>query len=107
MIQKNDNSEYVTPEGYKLRPYKEALEEVSLKIPVETMKVLKKVAESRDLPVGALLRMFVSQGLRVELQEKFPELQRELFEKRFRNRKKNHEAEMAKIEAETKVDLAA
>ena len=105
MKQQNNNSEYITPEGFKLRQYKEDREEISLTIPVETMKVLRKVAESRDLPVGALLRMFISQGLRIELEEKFPELQRELFEKRFRNRKKNHEIIEAREQAE--IDLAA
>ncbi len=105
MTEKNDIDDYVTPEGFKLRPYKEDLEEISLKIPVETMKVLRKVADSRDLPVGALLRMFIGQGLRIELAEKFPELQKELFERRFRNRKNGKVRE--ETEAENEVDLAA
>lgn len=93
MQEENDN-DYITPEGYKLRFYDEETAEVSLKIPSETMKVMEKVAKSRSLSVESLLRMFIGRGLRIELAEKFPELQRELFERRFRNRKQNQDTEI-------------
>lgn len=89
-----NNDKYTTPEGFTLNPYPEKTSEVTLRIPAETMKALEHVADSRNLPVTALLQMFISQGLRSELAEKFPELQRELFERRFNNRKQNINAEI-------------
>jgi hypothetical protein len=101
-MQNAANKDYLTPEGFKLRFYQEETEEVSLKVPAETMKVLQTVADSREIPVEALIRMFIGQGLRDDLTENFPGLAKELFERRFRNRKKG-----SKSEDVTEVDLAA
>lgn len=103
-MQNNDNNENATPEGFKLRFYKEETEEVSIKIPRETYRVIQKIAKDRSLPVKAVIRMYISHGMRLDMAENYPELAKELFEKRFRNRKKHQEE--IKGEAED-IDLAA
>ena len=42
-------------------------ETVSINIPIDTLESLKKVADSRDMSVAALLKFYVGQGLRQDL----------------------------------------
>lgn len=46
-------------------------EEVLVKIPVDTLESLKKVAASRDMPLDALLKFYIGQGLRQDLAKLF------------------------------------
>lgn len=52
-----------------LRP--RIVETVNLKIPIDTLESLKKVADSRDMSVEALLKFYVGQGLRQDLAKLF------------------------------------
>ena len=54
---------------------KNLTEEVSIGIPKDTLEVLEKVAKKKDLPLKALLKFYVGQGLRNDLsQEEITEL---------------------------------
>jgi hypothetical protein len=51
----------------RLRP----TETVSLKIPVDTLQSLQKIADSRDMSLEALLKFYIGQGLRQDLTKHF------------------------------------
>lgn len=71
-------------------------EEVSIGVPKETLEALEKVAKKKDLPLKALLKFYVGQGLRNDLSQ---EEAQELALKRLKSRKGS--------EADSDVDLAA
>ncbi len=71
-------------------------EEVSIGIPKETLEALEKVAKKKDLPLKALLKFYVGQGLRNDLSQKEVT---ELALKRLKSRKSS--------QASSEVDLAA
>lgn len=51
------------------------IEETSIGIPKETLEALEEVAKRKDLPLKALLKFYVGQGLRNDLsQEEVAEL---------------------------------
>jgi len=71
-------------------------DEISIGIPTETLEALEKVAKKKDLPLKALLKLYVGQGLRNDLsQEEFTKLAL----KRLKSRKGS--------QAPSEVDLAA
>jgi hypothetical protein len=71
-------------------------EEVSIGIPKDTLEALEKVAKKKDLPLKALLKFYVGQGLRNDLSQ---EETTELALKRLKSRKGS--------EATSETDLAA
>lgn len=71
-------------------------QEISIGIPPETLEVLEKKAKERDLPLKALLKLYIGQGLRQDMSE---EEARDLALKRMKSRKGTAETE--------KIDLAA
>ena len=75
---------------------KNIVNEVSIGISHETLEVLEKVAQRKDLPLKALLKFYIGQGLRQDLSE---EEAKELALKRMKSRK-------APIET-AEIDLAA
>ncbi|HAZ48388.1 MAG TPA: hypothetical protein DDW76_32000 [Cyanobacteria bacterium UBA11369] len=50
-----------------------AAETVSIDIPKDTLESLKKVAASKDMPLAALLKFYIGQGLRQDLTKLFSE----------------------------------
>jgi hypothetical protein len=80
---KNENK-IVTEEGFVLKPYPRKTKEVSINISVDTIELLENVAKRKDLPLKALLKFFISQGLRQELT---PQEASELFRKRMKSGK--------------------
>jgi hypothetical protein len=50
-----------------LRVHPRPSEEVTVAIPVDTLGVLREVAETRDMSLEALLRFYIGQGLRQDL----------------------------------------
>jgi len=56
-----------TEEGFELRLRPRPAESFTLKIPVDAVANLQKVAASRDMTVEALLRLYIGQGLRQDL----------------------------------------
>ena len=70
-------------------------EDFSIGIPKETLEALEKVAKKKDLPLKALLKFYIGQGLRNDLSQ---EEAAELALKRLKSRKNSESVE---------VDLAA
>ncbi|MEH2362449.1 hypothetical protein [Nostoc sp.] len=54
-----------------LRP--RATETVSINIPTDTLRSLKKVAANRDMTLDALLKFYIGQSLRQDLAKLFSE----------------------------------
>ena len=71
-------------------------QEISIGIPPETLEVLEKVAKQKDLPLKALLKLYIGQGLRQDLSE---DEAKELALKRLKSRKGAEEKQ--------EIDLAA
>ena len=86
----------MTEEDFELKFYPQETEEISISIPKLTVEALENVAKKKDLPLKALLKFYIGQGLRQDLS---PDESKELFQKRMKSRKGAEE----KLE----VDLAA
>lgn len=92
---KKDKKEIITEEGFVLNFYPRETKEISLEISADTLEVLEKKAKEKDLPLKALLKFYIGQGLRQDLSE---EEAKELALKRFKSRKgklKNKEVDLA------------
>ena len=63
---------------------KNKTQEISIGIPPETLEALEKVAKQKDLPLKALLKFYIGQGLRQDLSQ---EEAKELALKRLKSRK--------------------
>lgn len=92
----NNSKKITTEEGYELKPYPEEKEEITISIPKLTLEALEKIAERKDLPLKAVIKFYIGQGMRQDLSE---EEAKELALKRFKSRKDKEE----KVET----DLAA
>lgn len=92
----NKSEKYITEEGFELKFYPQEMEEISISIPKLSFEALENVAKKKDLPVKALLKFYIGQGLRKDLS---PEESGELFRKRMKARKG--------VEEKSEVDLAA
>ncbi len=93
---KKDKKEIIAEEGFTLKFYPREMKTVTLEISVETLQALEKVARQKELPLKALLKFYVGQGLRQDLS---PAEAKELALKKLKTRKGAEE----KLE----VDLAA
>ena len=69
---------------------------ISIGISPDTFAVIERIAKRKDLPVGALIKLYLGQGLRNDMTEKE---ETELARTRFQNRKSKQES--------IKLDLAA
>ena len=74
----------MTEEDFELKFYPQETEEISISIPKLTVEALENVAKKKDLPLKALLKFYIGQGLRQDLS---PEESKELFQKRMKSRK--------------------
>lgn len=93
---KKDKKEIVTVEGSKLKFYPRETKSVELEISADTLEVLEKKAKEKDLPLKALLKLYIGQGLRQDLTQ---EEAKELALKRLKSRKGTDEKK--------EIDLAA
>jgi len=57
------------PSELKLRPRPSTV--VHLKVPIDTFADLEQIANSRDLSVDALIKLYIGQGLRQDLAQRF------------------------------------
>ncbi len=64
------NKTLVTPEGYKLAFRERESVEVKLDIPKDVLESLEKIAGKKNLSVESVLKFFIGQGLRNELDSK-------------------------------------
>lgn len=85
---KKDKKEIVTEEGFTLKFYPRETKTVELEISVDTLVALESKAKERDLPLEALLKFYIGQGLRQDLSQ---EEAKELALKRFKSRKGTEE----------------
>ncbi len=85
---KKDKKEIVTEEGFALKFYPRETKTVELEISVDTLEALINKAKERNLPLEALLKFYVGQGLRQDLSQ---EEAKELALKRFKSRKGTEE----------------
>ncbi len=60
-------------ENLKLHLRSRVTKTVALQVPVDVLESLKRVADSRDMPLEVLLRLYIGQGLRQDLTEVFSE----------------------------------
>ena len=86
----------MTEEGLELKPYPEEKEEITISVPKLTFEALEKIAERKDLPLKALIKFYIGQGMRQDMSD---EEAKELALKRLKSRKGTEEKQ--------EVDLAA
>ena len=79
-----NKKEIVTEEGFVLKFYPPDTEEVTVKLSTDVVELLEKKAKERDMPLKALLKFYIAQGLRQDLT---PAESKELFQKRMKSRK--------------------
>ncbi|MTJ54159.1 hypothetical protein FJR38_16650 [Anabaena sp. UHCC 0253] len=60
-------------EEIKLQLRPRATEVVSMKIPVDTLASLEKVAADKDMSIEALMKFYIGQGLREDIAKLFNE----------------------------------
>jgi len=63
----------IAEEGFELHLHPRPAVNVTLRVPEDTLASLQKVAESRDMAVEALVKLYVGQGLRNDLARQFGE----------------------------------
>ncbi len=61
-----ENEPIVTPEGYTLKFREQETIELNLDIPIKAMKSLQRMAERRNLPLEAVVKFYIGQGLRLD-----------------------------------------
>jgi hypothetical protein len=91
-----NKKEIITEEGFVLKFYPHETKTVSLKLSADVIDLLRKKAEERDMPLEALLKFYIGQGLRQDLSK---EEAKEFALKRMKSRKGSEET--------LEVDLAA
>ena len=64
-----ETEEIVTPEGYVLRPYPRPSTDVTIRIPLDTLASIDRVAAHREMSREALLRYYIGHELRIDLAE--------------------------------------
>ncbi len=69
----NKNDELFEDDDFELTIQPRPMETVMLKVPVDTLEALERIADSRDMSVEALLKHYVGQGLRQDLAKRFGE----------------------------------
>lgn len=74
----------MTEEGFELKFYPEEKEEITISVPKLTFEALEKIAERKDLPLKAVIKFYIGQGMRHDLTQ---EEAKELTLKRLKSRK--------------------
>lgn len=59
-----ENRAISTPEGLKLQINEEKLTDITLQVPEKALRSLRRIAERRELPVEAVMKFYISKGLR-------------------------------------------
>ena len=65
----NQTEELVTPEGYVLRRRPRPATDVAIRIPLDTLASIDRVAAHRGMSREALLRYYIGHELRVDLDQ--------------------------------------
>jgi hypothetical protein len=100
-----ENKTIVTPEGYTLRYREQETVELKLEIPKRVLNSLEKVAAKRNLPLEAVVKFYIGQGLRLDVANFFSgnvlEKTEEVLSRHLQSK------EVSEILREIKTDLAA
>ena len=63
----------MSDEAYDLKVRPRTTQSVTLNVPGDVMEALQRIADSRDMSVAALMKLYIGQGLRQELSKRFGE----------------------------------
>lgn len=66
-------TEIVTEEGYVLKPRPRPSEDVTLRIPIDALASIDRIAAARDMTREALMKFYIGQGLRQDLAKQYGE----------------------------------
>ncbi len=69
----NMNDDLLEEDGFQLALKPRPMGTVTLKVPVDTLEALERVADGRDMSVEALMKLYVGHGLRQDLAKRFGE----------------------------------
>lgn len=58
-------------EAYELKVKARSMQAVTLKIPVDVLETLSRIAEGRDMSIEALMKFYIGQGLRQDVAKRF------------------------------------
>lgn len=101
-----ENKTIVTPEGYTLRYREQETVELKLEIPKRVLSSLENIAEKRNLPLEAVIKFYIGQGLRLDVANFFSgnilAKTEEVLSRHLQSKE-----EVSKILREIKTDLAA
>lgn len=68
---KPDDDTPLAEEGFPLRLHPRPQNTVSVQLPTDVLESLEKIAASRDMPLDALLKLYIGHGLRQDLAKAF------------------------------------
>ncbi len=102
----DENKTTPSPESFKPYVHQEELTDITLQVPEKAMRSLRRVAERRELPIEAVMKFYISRGLREDLADLFAgdviEKTEQVLSKHLKSKK-----EVSDIIHEIKNDLAA
>ena len=102
----DENKTTASPESFKPYVHQEELTDITLQVPEKAMRSLRRVAERRELPIEAVMKFYISKGLREDLADLFAgdviEKTEQVLSKHLKSKK-----EVSDIIHEIKNDLAA
>ncbi|MDQ3322931.1 MAG: hypothetical protein M3525_10965 [Acidobacteriota bacterium] len=101
-----ENKTIVTPEGYTLKFREQEMVELKLDVPKTVLNSLEKVAAKRNLPLEAVVKFYIGQGLRLDVANFFSGNVLEKTEEVLSRRLQSKE-EVSEILHEIKMDLVA
>lgn len=73
MNERMEETEIVTEEGYVLKPRPRPSEDVTLRIPLDALASIDRIAGARDMTREALMKFYIGQGLRQDLAKQYGE----------------------------------
>jgi hypothetical protein len=68
-----EETEIVTEEGYVLKPRPRPSEDVTLRVPLDALASIDRIASARDMTREALMKFYIGQGLRQDLAKQYGE----------------------------------
>lgn len=102
----DENKTTASPEDFRLHIHQEELTDITLQVPDKAMRSLRRVAERRELPIEAVMKFYISKGLREDLADLLAgdviEKTEQVLSKHLKSKK-----EVSDIIHEIKNDLAA
>lgn len=92
----NNSKKIITEEGFELKPYSEEKVKITISVPKLTFEALEKIAKRKNLPLKAVIKFYIGQGMQQDLSE---EEAKELTLKRLKSRKGGEEKQETDLAA--------